>query len=111
MNRKLTIITPALFTTVLTGAALAGGDKAKVSFNELDTDGNGVVSMSELDAAAQSSATDRLNEEWAALDTNQDGGLDRSEFAKFEPIMNADDQAKEHADEQSAVNPEDDDDY
>jgi hypothetical protein len=112
MNRKLTMITTALFATALTGAALAGGNqygKDKVSFNDLDSDGDGVVSMSELDTATNTTVAERLTQEWSALDTNQDGSLDRAEFAKFEPIMNANEKAKIHADEKSAVDTEEDD--
>lgn len=111
MNLKLTLIITALFATALTGAALAGGDKHgknKVAFSTLDADTNGVVSMSELNTAEDTPATDLLTEKWPELDANQDGNLDRAEFAKFEPIMNASEQAKLRADEQSAVNPEDD---
>lgn len=111
MNRTLIQITTALFATAMMGAAFAGGDKHakdKVTFNELDTDSNGVVSMSELSTASDTAATDLLTEKWFKLDTNQDGNLDRAEFAKFEPIMNANEKAKQNADEHSAVS---DDDY
>lgn len=111
MNRRLTLITTTLFATALTGAALAGGDKHakdKVSFNKLDTDSNGVVSMSELNTASDNPATDLLTEKWPNLDTNQDGNLDRAEFARFEPIMNADEKAKQHAEEHSATDSDDD---
>lgn len=111
MYRKLTMITTALFITGLAGSAMAGGDqhaKDKMSFKKLDADNNGVVSITELQSAEDSAVTDRLTEKWSELDANQDGSLDRAEFARFEPIMNANEKAKQHADEHSAVDPDDD---
>lgn len=112
MNRKLTLITTALFATALSGAVVAGGDehaKDKLAFNELDADANGLVSMTELNTAEESAVTESLTENWSELDTNQDGNLDRAEFARFEPVMNASEKAKQHANEKSAIHGEDDD--
>lgn len=89
MNRKITMIITALFATALTGAALAGDDKhskGKVTFNELDADANGKLTMSEVSNAKDAATVSTLNKKWSELDANQDGSLDRSEFARFEPV-------------------------
>jgi Ca2+-binding EF-hand superfamily protein len=90
MSRKNPMITTALFAAALTGAVLAGDDthaKGQISFNELDADANGELTISEISNAEDTTAATKLNEKWSELDSDQDGTLDRAEFARFEPVM------------------------
>jgi lysozyme family protein len=52
-------------------------------FAKLDTNGDGVISKSEFEAAfAQNSNTDQADALFAKLDVNGDGSIDQNEFAK-----------------------------
>lgn len=76
----------AAFALALSGAALAQNDfdpvmseqeAPEVSFEQLDTDGDGYVLKSDIPAEHE------LSLEFAAADTNQDSRLDRTEFDAF----------------------------
>lgn len=97
MNRMMNKLTVAIAATTLCGAAIAGGDKDKTtmydksmaeqpSFTALDADHNGTLSQTELRNAADTNTSDQLTRKWSELDRNQDGELDRTEFARFEPV-------------------------
>lgn len=87
-----------LLIALLAGASLAGtgvavaDDKAKheagasgqagvhmqTQFEDLDRDGDGYLSRSEIETEQD------LNASWPDLDADGDGRLDRAEFARFE---------------------------
>jgi hypothetical protein len=95
MKYQLKHVAIAVVSTSLSCAALAGGDKYEhdmsmsksdqPTFSTLDTDSDGMVSKTEI-SQAKDSNTEKLTEKWNDLDTNQDGKLDRAEFARFEPV-------------------------
>jgi len=58
---------------VASGAVFAAVDDTGMSFDELDQDGDGIISRDEADA------TPGLSESFDALDANGDGVLDESE--------------------------------
>jgi hypothetical protein len=61
------------------GVSRSGMDYGTTSFNNLDKDGNGQVSKQEAQKG-----NDQLSQQWDEFDSNQDGQLDRAEFAAFE---------------------------
>ncbi len=106
MKRTMNKLAIAIAATALCGTAVAGGDKHKdamhekgmtdqPSFTALDVDRNGKVSQTELRNAADTPASDRLTQKWSELDANQDGELDRTEFARFEPVSDTQHKMKE----------------
>ncbi|MBM0108789.1 EF-hand domain-containing protein [Steroidobacter sp. S1-65] len=77
MTRFSRITAPALLASLglmATGAALAQG---KPSFESLDKNGDGKISLNEA------STDDALFVAFKNLDTNKDGELTREEFAKY----------------------------
>ncbi len=52
----------------------------EVRFASADTDGNGVLSADELTAAASEQAAERVAKMLERLDTNEDGGLSQAEI-------------------------------
>ena len=95
MNRTMNTIAITIATAALSTTAFAGGDKHKdmahakdkASFTELDADNSGTVTPSEVSNADNEATSEYLTSKWSELDTNQDGALDRTEFARFEPVM------------------------
>ena len=61
-------------------SASAGG--AKMSFQELDKDGDGQISKEE--------AQGKLKDNWQQADANADGNVDQAEFSAFEQMESAD---------------------
>lgn len=95
MSIKLKHLAVATLAASLSGVAIAGDYKSEhgesmsktaPDFSQLDNDNNGMVSRTELRNADAHVHTEKLTEKWSELDTNQDGNLDRSEFARFEPV-------------------------
>jgi hypothetical protein len=84
MNIKVKSLAVATFAASLSGLALAGG-KGAPDFSQLDNDNDSVITRSDL-SNADSAHAEELNEKWSELDTNRDGRLDRSEFARFETM-------------------------
>ena len=77
MTRFSRITAPALLASLgllAAGAALAQG---KASFESLDKNGDGKISLNEA------STDDALFVAFKNLDTNKDGELTREEFAKY----------------------------
>ena len=70
----------SLLSLCLAGAAVAQQEGRIPSFNEIDTDENGQVSLAE---AEQSSDVARL---FGELDTNNDGQLSNEEFNEIELV-------------------------
>lgn len=78
MTRFSRITAPALLAALgalATAGALAA--EAKPSFESLDKNGDGKISLNEA------SANDALFVAFKSLDTNKDGELTREEFAKY----------------------------
>lgn len=68
------------------GLSLTGGAFAQaLDFNSLDANGDGVISMEELQAAIP----DLTPESFAMLDTDADGALSAEEFAALMPATEA----------------------
>jgi hypothetical protein len=77
---KRLIIVPMLGAAALFAATSAfahGGDHRRPTFQELDKDGNGVLTLDEVTSAAQARATARFNK----LDANHDGQVTQDEIA------------------------------
>jgi len=77
---KRLIIVPMLGAAALFAATSAfahGGDYHRPTFQELDKDGNGVLTLDEVTSAAQARATARFNK----LDANHDGQVTQDEIA------------------------------
>ena len=77
---KRLIIVPMLGAAALFAATSAfayGGDHHRPTFQELDKDGNGVLTLDEVTSAAQARATARFNK----LDANHDGQVTQDEIA------------------------------
>jgi uncharacterized membrane protein len=71
MKRNLAVI--GILTIALgTGAAFAAGGKERMSFEDLDQNGDGQLTQSELEA--------RGAERFASVDTNNDGKLSEDEL-------------------------------
>jgi Ca2+-binding EF-hand superfamily protein len=70
----LTVLT----LTMASGIAWAGSDK--ISFQELDTNGDGVISRDEAKKAPAVKA------KFDQVDANRDGQLDMAEFAALEAV-------------------------
>ncbi len=66
----------AIFTTGL--LMMAGAYSEEANFKALDADGDGYISMSEADQDPM------LKESWNAIDSNQDGMVEKAEFSAFE---------------------------
>jgi hypothetical protein len=87
MNAKLTA---ALLATIFSGAALAAGTGSSSpgtgatgmsgasDFDSLDRDGKGYLTKDDVEHMPA------LKEDWANIDTDGDGRVDRSEFSRFE---------------------------
>ena len=76
--RKL--IVPMLGAAAIFAATSAfahGGYHHRHTFQELDKDGNGVLTLDEVTGACQARATDRFNK----LDANHDGKVTQDEIA------------------------------
>ena len=76
---KRLIIVPMLGVAALvaaTGAFANDGYHHRPTFQELDKDGNGVLSLDEVTSAAQARATERFNK----LDANHDGQVTQDEI-------------------------------
>jgi Ca2+-binding EF-hand superfamily protein len=74
MMKKLTLTALALMT--VSGFAWAGS--GKVSFQDLDTNHDGQISLEEAKKAPD------IAKKFVKADTNQDGKLDEAEFAAME---------------------------
>ncbi|MDA0341335.1 MAG: EF-hand domain-containing protein [Proteobacteria bacterium] len=59
-------------------------DYRKSQFTAADTDGNGTLSISELDAAMAVFRADHLKQRLARMDTDGDGTVDAEEFARHQ---------------------------
>ena len=75
--KKLIVTTAFVASSAFTTAALAGEAD---HFTKLDADGDGMVSSEEA------TADPVLSKDWAAVDLNQDGKLERAEFSAFEQM-------------------------
>jgi Ca2+-binding EF-hand superfamily protein len=75
---KYALLTGAAAALLSLSAAADEGTNNDKLFKQLDKDGNGVISQQEA------SANKQLMKEWKKLDKNSDGGLEKSEFARFE---------------------------
>lgn len=64
------------------GTPPGGGMQAQERFQDLDQNGDGVISREEL--RAQNQVAERLQNRWQQADANGDGQVDRAEFAQFE---------------------------
>ena len=62
------------------GVATALSAEEVLTFDDMDVDSNGYISMDE--AKAQKS----INRNWAKIDADKDGNIDISEFSAFESI-------------------------
>lgn len=84
MKRLITLILAAMFSM---GLAVAGGDKEKVNFSELDKDGDGQLSRTEV---AQNS---ELAAQFSTIDADGDGYIAEQEMqeAEFEEASAEDD--------------------
>jgi len=76
-NRQF-LITPACIVVALVFSAAAVAAEYVSTFEELDKDGNGYVSVTE--AAARPD----IEKDWKQIDTNSDNQLDITEFSAFE---------------------------
>lgn len=85
MKRLITLIIAGMFSM---GLAVAGGDKEKVNFSELDKDGDGQLSRTEV---AQNS---ELAAQFSTIDADGDGYVAEEELqnAEFEEAAAEDDQ-------------------
>lgn len=81
MNKTVLAVVLAAFAA---GPVLAAGTSEQSSnmqmptFEQLDTNHDGVISPDEAKAAPE------LEQNWQAADTNKDGSVDQSEFSAFE---------------------------
>jgi Ca2+-binding EF-hand superfamily protein len=75
MTRFSRMSVPALLAALAATSALAAD--AKPSFESLDKNGDGKISLSEA------SSDDALFVAFKSLDTNKDGELTREEFSKY----------------------------
>ena len=75
---KQRLIVPMLGVAALVAAstAFAHGSHHRPTFQELDKDGNGVLTLDEVTSAAQARATARFNK----LDANHDGQVTQDEI-------------------------------
>lgn len=97
MNRNLSTLAIAIFALGLGGAAVAGDDNrvqttagadssstqhsnAHKRFNDLDTNKDGKLSKSELEASDKKS---KWADKWSSIDSNQDGSIDQAEYNRF----------------------------
>ncbi len=81
---KYTKILFPMMLLVASGTVFAAtAEDVDMSFNQIDTDGDGVVSRDEAEAAP------RLAESFDALDANADGVLDESEVGVGGPLPDA----------------------
>jgi Ca2+-binding EF-hand superfamily protein len=79
--------------STIAAAAFAGAAFAEAPmFDTVDTDGDGLVSLSE----AQAVAPDLTEDGFAAFDLNADGGLDNEEFAAWVATLPTEEHAEEH---------------
>jgi len=77
---KQRLIVPMLGVAALFAATSAfahGGYHHRPTFQELDKDGNGVLTLDEVTGACQARATERFNK----LDANHDGKVTQDEIA------------------------------
>ncbi len=78
MFRKLVLaITITITIASVAATTYAGGNKS-TTYKELDSDKDGYISQKE------GKAMPILAHNWRAVDVNQDGQLDTSEFTRFE---------------------------
>jgi hypothetical protein len=75
---KQRLIVPMLGVAALVGAttAFAHGYHHRPTFQELDKDGNGVLTLDEVTGACQARAAERFNK----LDANKDGQVTQQEI-------------------------------
>ena len=69
---------PGALATLVAGAALAAGQPAMPTFEALDKNSDGKVSLNEA------ADNDALFVAFKSLDTNKDGVLSREEFAAYQ---------------------------
>ncbi len=104
MNTK--ILSATLITLMASGAAVAGTIKADAKadataqspgFVQLDTNGDGTLDKSEINADSQ------LRANWDEMDENDDGAVSHSEFSAFEAdnMEERADRLEERADERA----------
>ena len=86
MKRQVLISTIA--ATAFAGTAFAQAPM----FDTVDTDGDGVITLSE----AQAFAPELTEDEFAAYDVNADGGLDEGEFEAWSATLPAEDHGDAH---------------
>ena len=97
MKRNLASLTGLLLASVAVAPALAqdatSASMADRAFAAWDADRNGVLSQAEFQAGwrnmAERSAAARLRAQFDKLDRNNDGGLDRSEYANLALVLQA----------------------
>lgn len=85
MRKLIMLVLAGIFSA---GVAVAGGDKEKINFSELDKDGDGQLSRTEV---AQNS---ELAAQFSTIDADGDGYIAESEMqeASFEDASAEDDQ-------------------
>ena len=81
------IVTTAFFASSAFAAAALAGEADH--FTKLDADGDGMVSSEEA------TADPILSKDWAEIDLNQDGQLERAEFSAFEQMSKEGEMTKE----------------
>ena len=75
--------------STIAAAAFAGAAFAEAPmFDTIDTDGDGVITLSE----AQAVAPELTEDEFSAYDVNADGGLDQGEFEAWAATLPADEE-------------------
>jgi hypothetical protein len=72
---QLLVTSAFVVSFVFAASALAGEND---QFNQLDADGNGMIS------AEEAKVDPMLSKDWAAADLNRDGQLERAEFSALE---------------------------
>ena len=87
MKMKRLIVTTAFVASSAFAAAALAGEADH--FTKLDTDGDGMVSSEEA------TADPILSKDWAEVDLNQDGQLERAEFSAFEQMSKEGKMSKE----------------
>ncbi len=77
---KKHLFTALALMTVLTVSGFAWAGSGKVSFQDLDTNRDGQISLEEAKKAPE------VSKGFVRADTNQDGKLDAAEFAALETM-------------------------
>src|SRR5690606_14073966 len=96
MEKKL--ILAGIVVATLTSCSSLTGSTASTSkyqylltaiekYNDLDTDGNGKLSKSEISGAASSLNLTSLTENFTTIDTNKDCGLSLTELVSYKSLL------------------------